>query len=130
MGTAEPAGPSISVSACRDLSQCGGLSSWRQSKLFPAEAGIPVMIAGSIQLAVPSQLKLCEIPAGPAGPPMWLTLLEDEEDEEEEEFGRPPKLILMFGRRALRPSCHSFTFKPSIELLFSEMGIPPSPVLC
>lgn len=41
MGTAEPAGPSISVSACRDLSQCGGLSSWRQSKLFPAEAGIP-----------------------------------------------------------------------------------------
>lgn len=42
MGTAEPAGPSISVSACRDLSQCGGLSSWRQSKLFPAEAGMPV----------------------------------------------------------------------------------------
>lgn len=77
------------------------------------------MIAGSIQLAVPSQLRLCEIPAGPVGPPMWLTLLEDEEDEEEEEFGRPPKLILMFGRRALRPSCHSFTFKPSIEPLFS-----------
>lgn len=41
MGTAEPAGPSISVSACRDLSQCGGLSSWRQSKLFPAVAGMP-----------------------------------------------------------------------------------------
>lgn len=41
MGTAEPTGPSISVSACRDLSQCGGLSSWRQSKLFPAVAGIP-----------------------------------------------------------------------------------------
>lgn len=77
------------------------------------------MIAGSIQLAVPSQLRLCEIPAGPAGPPMWLTLLEDEEEEEEEEFGRPPKLILMLGRRALRPSCHSFTFKPSIEPLFS-----------
>lgn len=130
MGTAELAGPSISVSACRDLSQCGGLSSWRQSKLLPAEAGMPVMIAGSIQLAVPSQLRLCEIPAGPAGPPMWLTLLEDEEDEEEEEFGRPPKLILMLGKRALRPSCHSFTFKPSIEPLFSEMGIPPSPVLC
>lgn len=78
-----------------------------------------MIIAGSIQLAVPSQLRLCEMPAGPAGPPMWLTLLEDEEDEEEEEFGRPPKLILMFGRRALRPSCHSFTFKPSIEPLFS-----------
>lgn len=77
------------------------------------------MIAGSIQLAVPSQLRLCEMPAGPAGPPMWLTLLEDEEDEEEEEFGRPPKLILMLGRRALSPSCHSFTFKPSIEPLFS-----------
>lgn len=41
MGTAELAGPSISVSACRDLSQCGGLSSWRQSKLLPAEAGMP-----------------------------------------------------------------------------------------
>lgn len=77
------------------------------------------MIAGSIQLAVPSQLRLCEIPAGPGGPPTWLTLLEDDDDEEEEEFGRPPKLILMFGRRALRPSCHSFTFKPSIEPLFS-----------
>lgn len=50
---------------------------------------------------------------------MWLTLLEDEEDEEEEELGRPPKLILILGRRALRPSCHSFTFKPSIEPLFS-----------
>lgn len=80
---------------------------------------LPVMIAGSIQLAVPSQLRLCEMPAGPAGPPMWLTLLEDEEDEEEEEFGRPPKLILMLGKRALSPSCHSFTFKPSIEPLFS-----------
>lgn len=129
MGTAELAGPSISVRACTDLSQCGGLSSWRQSKLLP-EAGMPVMIAGSIQLAVPSQLRLCEIPAGPGGPPTWLTLLEDDDDEEEEEFGRPPKLILMFGRRALRPSCHSFTFKPSIEPLFSEMGIPPRPVLC
>lgn len=41
MGIAELAGPSISVSACRDLSQCGGLSSWRQSKLLPAEAGMP-----------------------------------------------------------------------------------------
>lgn len=62
------------------------------------------------------------MPAGPVGPPMWLTLLEDEEDEEEEELGRPPKLILMLGRRALSPSCHSFTFKPSIELLFSAGG--------
>lgn len=80
------------------------------------------MIAGSIQLAVPSQLRLCEMPAGPTGPPMWFTLLEDEEDDEEEEFGRPPKLILMLGRSALRPSCHSFTFKPSIEPLFSAGG--------
>lgn len=117
------------------------------------------MMAGSIQLLVLSQLRLCEMPAGPEGPPMWLTLLEDEEDEEEEQFGNPPKLMLMFGRRALRPSCHSFTFKPSIEPLFSvetgqeqmfdhsnvqtqtgtfsqdkemvpEMGIPPRPVLC
>lgn len=77
---------------------------------------LPVIIAGSIQLAGLSQLKVCEMPAGP---PIWLTLLEDEDEEEEEEFGRPPKLILMFGRRALRPSCHSFTFKPSIEPLFS-----------
>lgn len=82
-------------------------------------AKLPVMIAGSIQLAVLSQLRLCEMPAGP---PMWLTLLEDEEDEEQEEFGRPPKLILMLGRSALRPSCHSFTFKPSIEPLFSAGG--------
>ena len=76
-------------------------------------------MAGSIQLAGLSQLRLCERPAGPIGPPMWLTLLEDEEDEDEEEFGRPPKLMLMLGSRALRPSCHSFTFKPSIEPLFS-----------
>lgn len=34
-------GPSISVRACRDFSQCGGLSSGRESKLFPEEAGIP-----------------------------------------------------------------------------------------
>jgi len=38
---AEPVGPSISVSVCRDLSQCGGLSSCRQSTLWPAEAGTP-----------------------------------------------------------------------------------------
>lgn len=31
----------MSVSVCRDLSQWGGLSSWRQSKLLPAEAGMP-----------------------------------------------------------------------------------------
>lgn len=59
------------------------------------------------------------VPAGPTGPPMWLTLLEDEEDDDDEEFGRPPKLIFMLGKRALSPSCHSFTFKPSIEPLFS-----------
>lgn len=41
VGTVELAGLSISVSACRDLSQCGGLSSWRQSRLLPAEAGMP-----------------------------------------------------------------------------------------
>lgn len=40
-GTDELAGPSMSVSVCNDLSQCGGLSSWRQSKLLPAEAGMP-----------------------------------------------------------------------------------------
>ena len=41
MGVGEPAGPALGVSACRDLGQWGGLSSWRQSKLFPCEAGMP-----------------------------------------------------------------------------------------
>lgn len=31
---------------------------------------LPVMIAGSIQLVVLSQLRLCEMPVGPVGPPM------------------------------------------------------------
>lgn len=60
---------------------------------------------------------------------MWFTLEDEEEEEDEEELGRPPKLMLMLGRRALRPACHSFTLRPSIEQLLSDMGIPPSPVL-
>lgn len=83
---------------------------------------VPVMMAGSIQLVVPSQLRLCESPTGPVGTPMWFILEVDEEEEEEEddvEFGMPPKLMLIFGRSALRPSCHSFTFMLSTEPLFS-----------
>lgn len=86
---------------------------------------VPVMMAGSIQLVVPSQLRLCESPTGPAGSPMWFILEVDEEEEEEEddvEFGMPPKFMLIFGRSALRPSCHSFTFMLSTELLFSAEG--------
>lgn len=76
---------------------------------------LPVMMAGSIQLAVPSQLRLCVMP------PVWFTLEEeeDDEDEEDEELGSPPKLMLMLGKSALSPSCHSFTFRLSAELLFS-----------
>lgn len=110
----EPVGTSISVSACKELSQWGGLSSCRESRLLPEDAGIPVMMAGSIQLAVPSQLRLCEMP------PVWFTLDEEEEDEDEdEELGSPPKLMLMLGKSALSPSCHSFTFRLSTEVLFS-----------
>lgn len=121
----DPEGTSISVSACKDLSQCGGLSSCRESRLLPEDAGIPVMMAGSIQLAVPSQLRLCEMP------PVWFMLEEeeDEDDEDEEELGSPPKLMLMLGKSALSPSCHSFTFRLSTEVLFSVIWIPPSPVL-
>lgn len=73
-----------------------------------------MMMAGSIQLAVPSQLRLCEMP------PVWFTLDEEEEDEDEdEELGSPPKLMLMLGKSALSPSCHSFTFRLSTEVLFS-----------
>ena len=75
-----------------------------------------MMMAGSIQLAVPSQLRLWETPPlEPAGAPVWLTLDEEEDEEEDdgEEPGSPPKLMLMLGRSALRPSCHSFTFIPS-----------------
>lgn len=76
------------------------------------------MMAGSIQLAVPSQLRLCVMP------PVWFTPDEDDEededeDEEDEELGKPPKLMLMLGKRARRPSCHSLTFILSSELLFS-----------
>lgn len=61
---------------------------------------------------------------------MWLTLDEEEEDEEEdEELGSPPKLMLMLGNNALRPSCHSFTLIFSIELQVPAMETPPSPVL-
>lgn len=80
------------------------------------------MMAGSIQLVVPSQLRLCESPTEPAGIPMWFILEVEEEEEEEDddvEFGMPPKLMLIFGRSALRPSCHSFTFMLSTEPLFS-----------
>ena len=44
-----PVGPgaSSSVSACSDLSQCGGLeSSWRESRLFAEDAGIPAERTG------------------------------------------------------------------------------------
>lgn len=51
---------------------------------------------------------------------MWFTLEDEEEEEEEEELGRPPKLMFMLGRRALRPACHSFTLRPSIEQLLSR----------
>lgn len=51
---------------------------------------------------------------------MWLTLEEEEdEDEEEVELGRPPKLMLIFGRSARNPSCHSLTLRLSIEPLLS-----------
>ena len=47
------------------------------------------MIAGSIQLAVLSQLRLWETPPGPSAAPVWwweaLDVDEAEEDEEEEE---------------------------------------------
>lgn len=80
----------------------------------------PVMMAGSIQLGILSQLRLCETPVEPTGTPMWFTLEVEEEEEEEVEFGRPPKLMLIFGRSARNPSCHSFMFKLSTEPLISE----------
>ncbi len=74
-----------------------------------------MIMAGSIQLAVPSQLRLCEMP------PVWFTLDEEDEDEDEdeEELGSPPKLMLMLGKSALSPSCHSFTFRLSTKVPFS-----------
>lgn len=70
------------------------------------------------------------LPESP-GAPVWLTLDEEEEDDDEEDegLGSPPKLMLMLGNSALKPSCHSLTFILSPQLLFSVMGIPPSPVL-
>lgn len=44
---------------------------------------------------------------------------EHDDDEEEKEVGSPPKLMLMLGNRALRPSCHSFTFILFTQLPFS-----------
>lgn len=38
---AELGGASMSVSVCRDLSQCGGLSSGGESRPLPLEVGIP-----------------------------------------------------------------------------------------
>lgn len=93
------------------------LTSILQGEIFFVKVmqAVPVMMAGSIQLAVPSQLRLCEMPPG------WFTLEEeeDDEDEDEEELGSPPKLMLMLGKSALSPSCHSFTFRLSTEVLFS-----------
>lgn len=44
---------------------------------------------------------------------------EHDDDEEDKEVGSPPKLMLMLGNRALRPSCHSFTFILFTQLPFS-----------
>jgi len=112
--------------------------------IYPQEGSsrlLPVMMAGSIQLAVFSQ-QLTPEPTPPkptpsagggagggrGGPAAWLTPFreededEDEEDEEEEGeelLGRPPKLMLMLGRSARSPSCHSLTLRPSSEPLCS-----------
>lgn len=80
--------------------------------MFPEDAGIPVMMAGSVQLPGLSQLTLSVVAVLDVGA-LWLAL------EGEEELGSPPKLMLMLGRSALSPSCHSFIFKLSTELLLS-----------
>lgn len=80
--------------------------SWRSEKR------LPVMIAGSIQLPGLSQFRLSVVAVLDVGT-LWLAL------EGEEALGSPPKLMLMFGRSALSPSCHSFIFKLSTELLLS-----------
>lgn len=95
----------------------------REISVVKVMQAVPVMMAGSIQLAVPSQLRLCEMPPG------WFTLEEEEEedeDEDEEELGSPPKLMLILGKSALSPSCHSFTFRLSTEVLFSVSGGYPN----
>lgn len=76
------------------------------------EKQLPVMIAGSIQLAGQSQFRL-----------LVVAVLDVGALEGEEALGSPPKLMFMLGRRALRPSCHSFIFILSIELLWSERFI-------
>lgn len=81
--------------------------SWRSEKR------LPVMIAGSIQLPELSQFRLSVVAVLDVGT-LWLAL------EGEEALGSPPKLMLMFGRSALSPSCHSFIFKLSTELLLSR----------
>lgn len=79
-----------------------------------AEGGrkLPVMMAGSVQLPGLSQLRLSVVAVLDVGA-LWLAL------EGEEELGSPPKLMLMLGRSALSPSCHSFILKLSTELLLS-----------
>lgn len=72
---------------------------------------LPVMMAGSVQLPGLSQLRLSVVAVLDVGA-LWLAL-------EGEELGSPPKLMLMLGRSALSPSCHSFIFKLSTELLLS-----------
>lgn len=77
-----------------------------------SEKLLPVMIAGSIQLPGLSQFRLSVVAVLDVGT-LWLAL------EGEVALGSPPKLMLMFGRSALSPSCHSFIFKLSTELLLS-----------
>lgn len=74
---------------------------------------LPVMMAGSVQLPGLSQLRLSVVAVLDVGA-LWLLVLEGQA-----ELGSPPKLMLMLGRSALSPSCHSFIFKLSTELLLS-----------
>lgn len=74
---------------------------------------LPVMMAGSVQLPGLSQLRLSVVAVLDVGA-LWLLALEGQA-----ELGSPPKLMLMLGRSALSPSCHSFIFKLSTELLLS-----------
>lgn len=71
----------------------------------------PVIIAGSIQLLPLSQFRLVLLAEVVAA---WFT------EEQEAAFGSPPKLMLIFGNSARRPSCHSFTFKLATLLPLSE----------
>ncbi|KAG8536888.1 hypothetical protein GDO81_025492 [Engystomops pustulosus] len=69
-------------------------------------------MAGSIQLLGQSQFRLFVVAWLDVGA-LW------EAFEGEEAFCSPPKLMFMLGRSALSPSCHSFTFILSTELLWS-----------